>query len=146
MVSKVKFDAKQEYEFVGNFKVLQDAFNKHGIDKPIPVDRLMKCKFQDNLEFLQWIKKYWEANAPQTEYNAAARRKGAPGAASASTSSAATTAAAAAAPKKPAAGAAPVVVAKPTPAPAPAAGKDLSFSVLSSFVDVNSLLCIFLCL
>lgn len=26
------------------------------------MDRLIKLKFQDNLEFLQWMKKYWDAN------------------------------------------------------------------------------------
>ena len=32
-VKKVKFDAKQEYEFIENFKLLQGAFNKKGVDK-----------------------------------------------------------------------------------------------------------------
>lgn len=34
---------------------------------------------QDNLEFLQWLKKYWDMNFPGGEYDAVARRKGAPG-------------------------------------------------------------------
>ena len=32
-LAKVKFDAKQEYEFVHNFKILQTVFDKQGIDK-----------------------------------------------------------------------------------------------------------------
>ena len=32
-VKKVKFDAKQEYEFIENFKLLQSACNKKGVDK-----------------------------------------------------------------------------------------------------------------
>jgi len=75
---KVKFDTKQEYEYINNFKVLQDSFTRHNIDKPIPVDRLIKCKFQDNLEFLQWIKKFWETNSPIPDYDPVARRKQGP--------------------------------------------------------------------
>lgn len=41
----------------------------------IPVERLMKCKFQDNLEFMQWIKRFWDQNFPGGEYDAVARRK-----------------------------------------------------------------------
>ena len=57
-VSKVKFQAKHEYEYVSNYKILQSVFDRHKIDNVVPVERLIKCKFQDNLEFLQWIKKY----------------------------------------------------------------------------------------
>ncbi|KAG2181943.1 hypothetical protein INT43_006868 [Umbelopsis isabellina] len=74
-MSKVKFDTKQEYEYVANFKVLQHTFDKHKIDKIIPVDRLMKCRFQDNLEFMQWVKRFWDANFPGGAYDALARRK-----------------------------------------------------------------------
>jgi RP/EB family microtubule-associated protein len=38
----------------------------------------MKCKFQDNLEFMQWMKRYWDQNFPGGPYNALARRKGGP--------------------------------------------------------------------
>lgn len=55
---------------------LTDAFAKHGIDKPVPVESLVKCKMQDNLEFLQWTKKYWDLNFPDHDYDAVARRKG----------------------------------------------------------------------
>lgn len=43
----------------------------------IPVDRLVKLRFQDNLEFLQWMKKFWDSNYPGGRYDAAARRRGA---------------------------------------------------------------------
>ena len=59
---KVKLNAKHEYEFVTNFKALQKCFDKHGISNAIPVERLVKCKFQDNIEFLQWVKKFWDQN------------------------------------------------------------------------------------
>jgi RP/EB family microtubule-associated protein len=34
---------------------------------------------QDNLEFVQWLKRYWEANNSGEYYDAVARRKAAPG-------------------------------------------------------------------
>ena len=37
----------------------------------------MKCKMQDNLEFLQWSKRYWDQYYPGGDYDALARRKGA---------------------------------------------------------------------
>ena len=40
------------------------------------MDRLIKLKFQDNLEFLQWLKKFWDANYPDTPYDAVKRRSG----------------------------------------------------------------------
>lgn len=45
--------------------------------QPIPVDRLVRCKMQDNLEFLQWLKRYWDMNFPGGEYDPIARRGGA---------------------------------------------------------------------
>ncbi|KAJ3003472.1 hypothetical protein HKX48_001748, partial [Thoreauomyces humboldtii] len=75
-MSKVKFQAKHEYEYVSNFKILQNAFDKHKIDNAIPVERLMKCKFQDNLEFLQWMKKFWDNYFPGGAYDAVGRRGG----------------------------------------------------------------------
>ncbi|CAG8662456.1 2880_t:CDS:2 [Racocetra fulgida] len=71
--------AKHEYEYVANYKVLQTAFDKHKVDKTIPVERLVKCKFQDNLEFLQWMKRYWDTYYPGGPYDAVARRSTAAG-------------------------------------------------------------------
>ncbi|KIJ45890.1 hypothetical protein M422DRAFT_206549 [Sphaerobolus stellatus SS14] len=77
-MSRVKMNAKHEYEFLANYKVLQNVFKAKKIDKPIVVDKLVKCKMQDNLEFLQWIKKFWDQNYPGHAYDPVARRKGAP--------------------------------------------------------------------
>ncbi|MBW0476485.1 hypothetical protein O181_016200 [Austropuccinia psidii MF-1] len=77
-LSRIKMNANQEYEYLNNFKVLQSVFKKHQIDKPIPVTALVKCKMQDNLEFLQWLKKYWDLHYPGGDYDAVARRKGVP--------------------------------------------------------------------
>jgi len=76
-MSRVKMNARHEYEFLANYKVLQNIFQKHKIDKPIPVDKLAKCKMQDNLEFLQWVRRFWDQNSPGGAYDAVARRKGA---------------------------------------------------------------------
>lgn len=73
---KIKFDAKHDYEYINNFKVLQEAFKRNRIDKPIPVDRLIRCKMQDNLEFLQWLKRYWDQNFAGEVYDAEGRRGG----------------------------------------------------------------------
>lgn len=73
---KVKFNVNTEYAYLNNFKVLQNVFTQRGIDRPLPVERLVKCKFQDNLEFLQWTKRYWDQFYPGGEYDAVNRRKG----------------------------------------------------------------------
>ncbi|KAJ5760895.1 hypothetical protein N7520_008051 [Penicillium odoratum] len=86
-MSRVKFNVNTEYAYLQNFKVLQNVFARHGIEKPIPVQSLSKCRMQDNLEFLQWVKKYWDQHYPGGDYDAVSRRKasGAPaGSASAS--------------------------------------------------------------
>ncbi|KUI59271.1 Microtubule integrity protein mal3 [Cytospora mali] len=77
-MSRVKFNVNTEYAYIQNFKVLQNCFKAHQIDKPIPVQGLIKCKMQDNLEFLQWTKKFWDQYFPGDDYDALARRKGAP--------------------------------------------------------------------
>lgn len=56
---------------------LLDTFTKHHIDRSIPVEALVKCKMQDNLEFLQWTKRFWDQYYPGGDYDAVGRRKGA---------------------------------------------------------------------
>lgn len=62
--------------------------------KPISIEKLVKCKmqyvptlidhsiihltsFRDNLEFLQWIKRFWDQNFQGSQYDAVGRRRGA---------------------------------------------------------------------
>lgn len=62
-MKKVKFSTRLEHEYVANWKILQAAMKSVGVDKLIPVEKLMKGKFQDNFEFIQWFKKFFDANA-----------------------------------------------------------------------------------
>ncbi|EDV23368.1 uncharacterized protein TRIADDRAFT_57922 [Trichoplax adhaerens] len=61
-LSKVKFNTQLEHEYIQNFKILQIAFKKAGVDKTVPIERLIKGRFQDNFEFLQWFKRFFDAN------------------------------------------------------------------------------------
>ncbi|KAK7501084.1 hypothetical protein BaRGS_00007569 [Batillaria attramentaria] len=61
-IKRVKFNTKLEHEFIQNFKILQNSFAKMAVDKVIPVERLVKGRFQDNFEFVQWFKRFFDAN------------------------------------------------------------------------------------
>jgi len=76
-LKRVKFSSKLEHEYINNFKILQGAFKKMSVDQVIEVDKLTKQKFQDNFEFLQWFKKFFDANYSGEEYDAFAARGGA---------------------------------------------------------------------
>ncbi|MFT7810768.1 microtubule-associated protein RP/EB family member 3 isoform X1 [Arapaima gigas] len=76
LLKKVKFQAKLEHEYIHNFKVLQAAFKKMNVDKIIPVEKLVKGKFQDNFEFVQWFKKFFDANYDGKDYDPLLARQG----------------------------------------------------------------------
>lgn len=59
--------AKLEHEWFHNMKLFQGALIRLKLDKTIPVDRLIKGRFQDNFEFLQWFKKFFDSQAPGLE-------------------------------------------------------------------------------
>ncbi|XP_058470411.1 microtubule-associated protein RP/EB family member 3-like isoform X2 [Solea solea] len=81
MLKKVKFNSKLEHEYIHNFKVLQAAFKRMNVDKIIPVEKLVKGKFQDNFEFLQWFKRFFDANYDGKEYDPVLTRQGQEGSA-----------------------------------------------------------------
>lgn len=76
MLKKAKFNTKLEHEYIQNYKFVQQSFKKIGCDKVVPVERLVKGKFQDNFEFVQWFKKFYDANYSGQEYNALHARNG----------------------------------------------------------------------
>ena len=74
-IHKVNWGAKQSFEFVNNYKVLQTAFQKLKIEKYVDVDKLIKGKYQDNLEFMQWFKRFFEMHiSDSSSYDATAQR------------------------------------------------------------------------
>jgi hypothetical protein len=60
--NKINFEAKFDYEIIQNFKMLQKSFKELSITKNIDVNSLIKGNFQDNLDFLQFMKKYYDMN------------------------------------------------------------------------------------
>eukprot|EP00731_Ephydatia_muelleri_P031583 Em0023g90a len=75
-LKKVKFATRLEHEYINNWKVLQVALKKVGIEKPIAVEKLVKGRFQDNFEFVQWFKKFFDANYDGHEYDPVGAREG----------------------------------------------------------------------
>ncbi|KAG7392824.1 Microtubule-associated protein RP/EB member 1 [Phytophthora pseudosyringae] len=74
-MSKVDWAANKDYEYIQNYKVLQKAFMQLKIDKHVEVDRLVRGKYQDNLEFMQWFKAFYERNASGQPYDPLAQRE-----------------------------------------------------------------------
>jgi microtubule-associated protein, RP/EB family len=127
-MSKVNWSANKDFEYVANYKILQTGFTKLSIDRHIDVDRLITGKYMDNLEFMQWFKRYFELTVSDVSgYDCIGQRsKGKGGAAmacGASKKSSVPTAVRAAKPQPPAAPAAVVVkrtvTAAPPQAPSP---------------------------
>jgi RP/EB family microtubule-associated protein len=78
-MQRVNWHARNEWEFIGNYKILQQAFAKCKIQKHIDIEKLSKCKYQDNLEFIQWLKRYFDLHNknPLAHYDPADARKNA---------------------------------------------------------------------
>lgn len=81
-LSRINWQAKSDYEYVQNYKLLQVAFTKNRVQRHVDVDKLIRAKYQDNLEFCQWLKAFYDQAAVYREdYDPiAARAKGKGGA------------------------------------------------------------------
>ena len=77
-LKKVKLNAKLEHEYINNFKAFQLSLKKVQIEQTIPIEKLVKGRFQDNFEFVQWFKKFFDANFDGKDYDAYAAREGIP--------------------------------------------------------------------
>ena len=77
-MKKVDFNVRSDYEFVANYKELQQAFNKVGVDRAFNVSQLSKGKRQDNNEFMQFMKGYFDSvtggQDVAADYDAVGRR------------------------------------------------------------------------
>lgn len=73
-MKKVNWKAKYEYEFMNNFKILQEAFEENKIQKKFEINKLIKGKYQDNLQFLQWMRDFHDSNIINYYYDARQRR------------------------------------------------------------------------
>ena len=72
---KVNWAAKQNFEFISNYKILQTCFTKMNIERNIDVDRLISGRYMDNLEFMQWYKRFFEMSVTDIgSYDAFAQR------------------------------------------------------------------------
>ena len=64
---------------MNNYKLLQAAFNKNNVQRHVDVNKLIRAKYQDNLEFCQWLKAFYDQSgaSPSDGYDAkAVRAKG----------------------------------------------------------------------
>ncbi|RLV90795.1 Protein BIM1 [Spathaspora sp. JA1] len=88
-VSKLRFNGTSEYDYRHNWKILQSGFTRNKITKNIDVEKLIKCRLQDNLELLQWFRRYWLENKDYNDvsYDASAKRRVSSGGANNSSSS-----------------------------------------------------------
>ncbi|MEW5311323.1 MAG: hypothetical protein WDW38_003050 [Sanguina aurantia] len=73
-ISKVNFLAREEYECLPNYKLMQGALSRLGVTKDLDVVKLSKGSSAEHLELLQWILRFLSKRPPIAVYNASARR------------------------------------------------------------------------
>lgn len=74
-MKNVNWGVKHDFQYLHNYKLLQQVFGKVNQPKYIDINKLIKGKYQDNLEFLQWMKGLFdESGAIDRDYDAVGRR------------------------------------------------------------------------
>ncbi|OII75804.1 EB1 protein [Cryptosporidium andersoni] len=74
-MKNVNWGVKRDFQFLHNYKLLQQVFGKVKQPKYIDINKLIKGKYQDNLAFLQWMKGLFdESGAAERDYDAIGRR------------------------------------------------------------------------
>ncbi|OII74110.1 EB1 like microtubule binding protein [Cryptosporidium ubiquitum] len=74
-MKNVNWGVKHDFQYLHNYKLLQQVFGKVNQPKYIDINKLIKGKYQDNLEFLQWMKGLFdESGAIDRDYDAIGRR------------------------------------------------------------------------
>ena len=76
-MGKVNWKARSTHEFIPNLRIMQKALVDLGYEKKVDIEKIARAKYQDNLEFAQWMKKVFEAKTPRESYDPVARRGGA---------------------------------------------------------------------
>mmetsp|Transcript_24716 Transcript_24716/g.58037 ORF Transcript_24716/g.58037 Transcript_24716/m.58037 type:complete len:320 (-) Transcript_24716:138-1097(-) len=66
-LSRINWEARSDYEFVANYKLLQAAFAKNNVQRFVDVTKLIRAKYQDNLEFCQWLKAFFDQSGAYRE-------------------------------------------------------------------------------
>ncbi|KAH7728668.1 EBF3-S protein [Aphelenchoides avenae] len=73
-LKRVKWNSRNELDWLSNWKLVATTWKQIGIERQPQVDKIVKGKFQDNFEFLQWFKKFFDANYDGHEYDPVALR------------------------------------------------------------------------
>jgi RP/EB family microtubule-associated protein len=58
---------RSDYEFISNYKLLQASFSKNRVQRHVDVSKLIRAKYQDNLEFCQWMKAFYDQSGADRE-------------------------------------------------------------------------------
>mmetsp|Transcript_6368 Transcript_6368/g.14676 ORF Transcript_6368/g.14676 Transcript_6368/m.14676 type:complete len:327 (+) Transcript_6368:55-1035(+) len=73
-MGKINWEARNDYEYTNNYKIMQSSFNKLNISKRVDIDKLSRGKYQDNLEFMQWMMGFCSHHSVAPGYDPVASR------------------------------------------------------------------------